>query len=159
MARSTPQLGIRRTPTATSTLNASTYLTGSLVLRPTLALRVGAKRVFGTYPFQSAAFVGGDSSVRGLSTQRFAGDASVHGSAELRLFLGRFYLVLPGEYGVFALVDTGRVWLEGESSNRWHTGLGGGLWFAYFRRRNAVTLAAAHSAEGTSVYVGMGFSF
>jgi len=140
-------------------LNASTYLTGSFVLRPTLALRVGAKRVFGTYPFQSAAFVGGDSSLRGFSSQRFAGDASVHGSAELRLFLGRFYLVLPGEYGAFALVDTGRVWLEGESSNRWHTGLGGGLWFAYFRRRNAVTLAAARSAEGTSFYVGMGFSF
>jgi hypothetical protein len=32
-------------------------------------------------------------------------------------------------------------------------------WFAYFRRRDAVTLAEARSAEGTSFYVGMGFAF
>jgi hypothetical protein len=140
-------------------LEASTHLTGSLVLRPTLALRLGAKRVFGTYPFQSAAFLGGDSSLRGFSSQRFAGDASVHGSAELRLSFGRFHLVLPGEWGAFALTDAGRVWLEGEDSDRWHTSAGGGLWFAYLKRANTVTLAVARSAEGTSLYIGMGFPF
>ena len=59
----------------------------------------------------------------------------------------------------FALADTGRVWLEGEDSSRWHGGVGGGLWFAYFRRKNAVTLAVARSAEATSFYVAMGFPF
>ena len=140
-------------------LEASTYLTGSFVLRPTLALRLGAKRVFGTYPFQSAAFVGGESSLRGFSAQRFAGDGSVHGSAELRLSFGRFFLVLPGEWGTFALVDTGRVWYGGEESDRWHTGVGGGLWFAYVKSKNTVTLAVANSEEETSFYIRMGFPF
>jgi hypothetical protein len=80
----------------------------------------------------------------------------VLGNAELRLSLGRYYLVLPGEYGVFALVDTGRVWLEGEDSDRWHTGFGGGLWFAYEARPHRHVAAVARSDENTSFYLGHG---
>lgn len=80
-------------------------------------------------------------------------------SAELRLSFGRFFLVLPGEWGTFALVDTGRVWYGGEESDRWHTGVGGGLWFAYVKRGNTVTLAVANSEEGTSFYIRTGFPF
>jgi hypothetical protein len=154
-----PALWDVREPFGEVHVEAATYLTGSLPLRPTLALRVGVERVLGTYPFHEAAFIGGVDSVRGFATQRFAGDASAFGNAELRLSLGRFFLVLPGEYGVFALADTGRVWLEGERSGRWHTGVGGGLWFAYLRRDHTVTVAVARSAEQTGFYVGMGFPF
>ena len=34
-----------------------------------------------------------------------------------------------------------------------------GFWFAYFRRKNAVTLTVARGAEGTGFYVAMGFAF
>jgi hypothetical protein len=138
---------------------AATHLTASLPLRPTLSLRAGVKRVFGTYPFHEAAFVGGADSLRGFSSQRFAGDASALGNAELRLYLGRYFLVLPGEFGVFALADAGRVWLDGERSQRWHTAVGGGLWFAYLRRDHTVTVAVARSAEKTGFYLAMGFAF
>lgn len=138
---------------------AATHLTASIPSRPTLALRVGGRRVLGTYPFQEAAFIGGPDTVRGFSIQRFAGDASAYGNVEVRLSFGRYVLVLPGEYGTFAFADTGRVWLAGESSGRWHTGVGGGLWFAYLDRKNTVTLAAARSAEQTAFYVQMGFPF
>lgn len=138
---------------------AAGHLTASLPLHPTLSLRAGAKRVLGTYPFHEAAFVGGVDSLRGFSSQRFAGDASAFGNAELRLFLGRFFFVLPGEYGVFALADAGRVWLDGERSRRWHTAAGGGLWFAYLRRDHTVTVAVARSAEKTGVYLATGFAF
>jgi hemolysin activation/secretion protein len=117
------------------------------------------KRALGAYPFHEAAFLGGAESLRGFSSQRFAGDASALGTAELRLFLGRYFLVLPGEYGVFALADAGRVWLEGERSRRWHAAYGGGLWFAYLRRDHTVTVAAARSDEKTGLYLSMGFSF
>jgi hypothetical protein len=59
-------------------------------LSPTVALQLGAQRVFGTsglIPFYEAAFLGSWSTVRGYRTHRFAGDAAVYGSAELRLDL------------------------------------------------------------------------
>jgi hypothetical protein len=138
---------------------AVAVLGASLRFSPTLALRVGARRVFGTYPFHEAAFVGGYDTVRGFSQQRFAGDAAAYGSAELRFALGRYMLVLPGEYGVFALADTGRVWVDEEHSDAWHTGVGGGVWFAYLDRKNTVTIAGARSSEGTGFYFRAGFSF
>ena len=138
---------------------AATHLTAPFPLKPTLALRAGAKQVLGMYPFHEATFVGGEETVRGFSSQRFAGDGGAWGNAELRLLFGRYYLVLPGEYGLFALADTGRVWLEGERSDRWHTGVGGGLWFAYFERSNTVTIAVARSAERTGFYLRAGFLF
>lgn len=138
---------------------AATHLGAPLPLRPTLALRVEGKQVFGRYPFHAAAFVGGPATLRGFAIQRFAGDAAVNANAELRLRLGRFFFVLPGEYGVFALADAGRVWLDGERSRRWHAAGGGGLWFAYLDPNNTVTVTAARSDEGTDLYVATGFLF
>jgi hypothetical protein len=61
--------------------------------------------------------------------------------------------------GVFGLSDVGRVWLTGESSDKWHTAFGGGLWFAYLNRRNTVTVAFAHGDGRTAVYLRSGFMF
>lgn len=138
---------------------AASHLTASVRFQPTLALRFGARQLFGKYPFHEATFVGGPETLRGFSAQRFAGDGGAWGSAELRLLLGRYLVVLPGEYGLFALADTGRVWLDGEHSDRWHGSLGGGLWFAYVERSNTVTVAVARGDEGTGLYVRMGFLF
>jgi len=138
---------------------ASTYLTPRTTFGPTLALRAGAKHVWGGYPFFEAAFVGGPTTVRALRAQRYAGDAAVYGSAELRARLGRYFIVLPGEFGVFALGDVGRVYLEGESSDTWHTGVGGGLWFAYLERANTITIAVASGDDRTAVYVRAGFTY
>src|SRR5439155_69667 len=72
---------------------ASTYLSPPLVLDPILALRVGGKRVWGPYPFQESAFLGGLESVRGLRPGRYAGDAAAYANAELHLALFRFLSV------------------------------------------------------------------
>jgi hypothetical protein len=139
---------------------ASTYLTPGHALSPTLALRAGGKKVFGdSIPFFESAFVGGASTVRGLREQRFAGDASLYGNAELRLRLGRFFAVLPGDFGVFGLADAGRVFLDGESSDVWHTGFGGGFWFAFLEPANAVTLALARGDGRTAFYLRAGFAY
>ncbi len=137
----------------------ATYLTAPIPLEPTLALRAGGKKVWGTFPFHEAAFIGGESTVRGFREQRFAGDGSLYGNAELRLYLSRFFVLLPGEWGVFGLGDVGRVYLDGETSDEWHTAFGGGIWFAYLNRRNTISVAIADSDERTGVYVRAGFMF
>jgi hypothetical protein len=65
--------------------------------RLTFAGRVGGKKVWGDFPYFDAAYIGGAGTVRGLSAQRFAGDASLFGSLEVRLEIGRFFLLVPGQ--------------------------------------------------------------
>jgi hypothetical protein len=135
------------------------YLTPRTSFGPTLALRAGGKRVWGDYPFFEAAFVGGAATVRGLREDRYAGDASAYGNAELRVRLGRFFVLLPGDYGVFGLADVGRVFFEGESSDVWHTGVGGGFWFAFLDPANTVTVALASGDDRTALYLRAGFAY
>ena len=139
---------------------ASTFMTAdSMVFQPTLALRVGGKRVWGQVPYQEAAYIGDGSTVRLGRQNRYAGDASVYANAELRLFLTRFSFLVPGEFGVFGLGDIGRVYLEGESSDKWHGAAGGGIWASFLDRANTMSVAVASSAVRTAVYIKAGFGF
>lgn len=141
-------------------VEATTFVTArGAPASPTLALRAGGTRVWGRYPFFEGAALGGRGTVRGLNTRRFLGDAELHGSAELRLALGRFVAILPGEWGAFGLGDIGRVFLDGPSSRRWHTAAGGGLWFAALDRRSTVTATFAQSGERGRLYLQAGFHF
>ncbi len=138
----------------------STFLTARrIAAEPTLALRVGGKKLFGTYPYHEAAYLGGATTLRGYNEQRFAGDAAVFGNAELRLFLTRYNVVLPGDFGIFGLADVGRVFFEGETSDRWHRAVGGGIWFAFIDRASTVSIAMAQSPENRLFYARAGFMF
>jgi hypothetical protein len=137
----------------------STYLTGPGSLEPTLALRVAGQKVWGPYPYFDAAFVGGGSTVRGFAEQRFAGDASLYGNAELRVFLAKVFFLVPGDFGAFGLADAGRVFSSGQSSTVIHAGFGGGLWLAPLGRRNTLSLAIARSNEASGVYLRSGVAF
>jgi hypothetical protein len=132
--------------------DASLHLPIPLPLRPSLNFRVGAKQLFGAYPFQEAAYIGGSRSVRGMSFNRYAGDAYAFGNAELRLRLLRML-------GVFALADAGRVFLEGESSEHWHDSVGGGLWLSFRDDRFVVSFTGARSEGHVSYYVKSGLAF
>jgi hypothetical protein len=83
----------------------------------------------------------------------------VFGNAELRLHLFRTMLLLPTNVGIFGLADIGRVYVDGENSDEWHTGFGGGLSFGVFRAVNTLTVAVATSEERTGLYVRAGFLF
>jgi hypothetical protein len=136
----------------------STYLTAPFPMRPTLALRIGGKRVLGTFPFHEAAYVGGHATLRGFAEQRFAGNAFAFGNAELRLSLKGLLRRFPGDFGVFGGLDGGRVWFENASPRGWHSSWGGGLWVAPFNRGKAYTLSVTRSGERTVVAFG-GFLF
>ncbi len=139
---------------------ASTYLSATtVVFRPTLAFRVGGKKVWGDYPFQEAAYIGDIQSVRLGRQHRYGGDASVYGNAELRVHLADIFLLLPAQIGIFGLGDVGRVFLEGETSDKWHWAAGGGLWLAYLGPGNTLSLAVAKSEAKVGVYAIAGFAF
>jgi hypothetical protein len=138
---------------------ASVYATAPMLLRPTLALRAGGKKVWGRYPFHEAAYIGGSHSIRGLRRQRYAGDAAAFGNAELRLTLLQAGGSLGPRFGIFGLADVGRVYLKGETSDRWHRAFGGGLWLGLSNPENTVSLAVAESEGRTSVYLEGGFMF
>jgi hemolysin activation/secretion protein len=130
-----------------------------------LHLRAGGKKVWGRYPFHEAAFLGGPDTVRSLRRERYAGDAAVFGNAELRLPLFRFTLLLPIRVGVLGLADAGRVYLDGESSDKWHKGYGGGVFFSLLKPENTISITAAMDPDATGadrslrVYFNAGFAF
>ncbi|HEV7365013.1 MAG TPA: hypothetical protein VGN76_04125 [Gemmatimonadales bacterium] len=138
---------------------ASTYLTAHAPLDPTLALRAGGRKVWGQYPYFDAAFIGGASNVRLGQVNRYAGDASAYGSAELRLTVAPVEIILPGDFGVFGLADAGRVFLKGETSDRWHTAYGGGIWLSWLDRAYSVSIAVTKGEERTGLYFQGGFGF
>jgi hypothetical protein len=145
--------------------DVSGFLTARGRFQTTLAVRVGGHQNWGRYPFHEAAFIGGggffggSQTVRGLLQNRYAGDAAVYGNAEVRTRLGRMTLVLPATVGVFALADVGRVFLEGEDSDKWHPGYGGGIWLSYLNQRNTFSVAVAESEGRVGVYIRLGFAF
>ncbi len=138
---------------------AVTYLSVKAPLDPTLALRVGGKKLWGGYPFFDAAFIGGASTVRLGRVNRYAGDASAYGSTELRLSLARIKLILPADFGIFGLADVGRVFLAGENSDTWHAAGGGGVSLSYLEHAYTFSLAVAKSDERTGIYAQAGFGF
>lgn len=145
---------------ATLSAEARTYVTWNTVpLDPTLAVRIGGETTSGRLPFQEAAVVGGRRNLRGWSSERFAGDASVYGSAELRTRLSRFTLMVPGDLGVFALLDAGRVYVDGDSPAGWHWGYGGGFWLSLVDQAQTLTFTVAGGEERTIFYFGLGFAY
>ena len=135
------------------------FIAADLPLEPTLALRAGGEKLFGRYPFHEAASLGGSESLRGLLRQRYVGDASAYGNAELRLLLVRRDRALFPRFGVFGLGDVGRVFLKGESSDLWHTAVGGGVFLSVADPKNVLSVALARSEGRLRFYLQGGFSF
>ena len=139
---------------------ATTYLSAvSAPFEPTLALRAGAKRVWGDMPFFSSAFIGGGSTLRGFDQQRFAGDTALYGTSELRLFLFRLGFLTLGDFGILGFADAGRVYVDGSSPEGWHTSFGGGIWLGILGRANGISAVIANSDDGNRVHITVGMPF
>ena len=138
--------------------NASSYLTLPLPLRPVLATRLGGQKNFGEFPYFEAAFLGGSESVRTLRRQQYAGDATMYGTAELRVPIAEFPLVLPWNLGVLGFTEAGRVYMDGESPGGWHTGYGGGIWLGVLKPRANLTLTFTNNPDRRTI-LSTGFAF
>jgi hypothetical protein len=68
--------------------------------------------------------------------------------------------LVPEEVGIFTFAETGRVFLEGEKSDMWRTGYGGGLFMFVLNRDITFKLTVASSKElDYAIYFGTGFGF
>ena len=68
-------------------------------------------------------------------------------------------ILVPIDVGLLGLADVGRVYFQGTSPGGWHSGLGGGVWFAFVDRANLLSLTVADGAEETRFYLRAGFTF
>jgi hypothetical protein len=129
-----------------------------VLTNPMLALRGGAEKLWGDFPYFDAAFLGGSRSLRTATRQRFAGDAALHGSAELRLPLASFPFILPLNVGALGFIEAGRVFVDGQSPGGWHTGVAAGLWLGVLTPGTSITLMATNRQERRWLF-GFGFDY
>ncbi len=135
------------------------YISASLLPLSALAFRISGEKNFGSYPFFESAFLGGEGSLRGFPKNRFAGDGSLLGSAELRLYLFKFFFQVPIYFGITALDDVGKVFISGSESKLWHNAYGGGIWISVINPGFLFSLNYTRSAEDSGIYFTSGFSF
>jgi hypothetical protein len=134
------------------------FVTVSVPTSPTLALRVGGKKLWGAVPINEAAFLGGSGSLRALGSRSFAGDAAVYGSAELRITAGEVTLFEHHlRYGFLGLTDIGRVFYDGVSSDGWLSDVGGGLWFGLLGGEAVFNVGVARGPLGNRLFFSAGF--
>ena len=124
-----------------------------------IANRTGGGTTLGDAAYFQQFKLGGTNNLRGFYYWRFAGKSIAYNNLEVRLKLLSFssYLV-PGTLGLTAFNDVGRVWAPGETSQQWHTGYGGGV---YFLPAQLALLQAVvgFSKEGVYPYISAGVRF
>jgi hypothetical protein len=124
------------------------YWSFRLPARVTLATRFGGGMNLSDYEFFQANALGGLTNLRGYRRTRFSGGSSFYNNTELRLKVLTFRsYFFPSYAGLLAFHDVGRVWVDGENSNQWHRGYGGGIWLTPF---NAMVITAMYGFSGES---------
>jgi hypothetical protein len=133
------------------------YASMSFPARWVTVLRVGAGRIFSdSLEYFQALTLGANNYLRGFRKNRFSGHGLAYASLEFRvkLFESKSY-VFPGQVGLVAFNDIGRVWLKGEDSRKWHYAYGGGFYYVPY---NMVLVSAtvAFSREESLVNFTLG---
>ncbi|MBS1585972.1 MAG: BamA/TamA family outer membrane protein [Bacteroidetes bacterium] len=129
--------------------NMTVYASLSDPAKVVAILRLGGGKILSSqYEFFQAMTLGSDNYLRGFRKDRFSGHSSLYGNIELRVKLCdvNSYLV-PGTLGLVGFNDVGRVWQQGLSSDRWHDGYGGGLYFTPFNKVMISAVAALSDEE------------
>jgi hypothetical protein len=135
----------------------SLYLSFRSDPRVVFAIRAGGAINFGDYEFFQANFIGGKTNVRGLYSNRYAGDQSFYQNTEVRIKLANLSsYVFNGQLGILVFNDIGRVWYKMEQSNVWHRGTGVGLWLTPF---DFTVLSATYNFSKEEDSFGFSFQF
>ncbi len=99
--------------------------------RVSAVFRLGGGHIFNEkFKYFQAMNLGANNFLRGYRKNRFSGRSMAYAGTELRVkvFDSKSY-VFPGKVGVLGFLETGRVWINGEDSKKWHPSYGGGLYY------------------------------
>lgn len=125
-----------------------------------IASSFGLNHNFGRFEIPQAQYLGFRQNLRGYRYQRFAGRTRAYNNSEVRINFGDLNLyLLKGPFGVVGFHDIGRVWADGETSDTWHKGYGGGIWLAPFNKMVVSGLLTFSEEEKALPFVTFGFYF
>ncbi|MBF8150593.1 metallophosphatase [Winogradskyella sp. F6397] len=125
-----------------------------------LATKLGGEAIFGDdFELYHAAQLGGGENLRGFRKERFTGKYAAYHNTDLRVLLGKFKTsVLPLKYGITGGFDYGRVWVEDDTSDKWHNSVGGSFWVSGLETFTA-NLGYYGSSDGGRIAFVLGFAF
>ena len=141
------------------TARVGSVFTLPLPLGPMVLVRAGGRKLYGTFPFFESAFIGGNSTLRSMRLERFAGDASLYATTELRIPLVQFSLIVPLEAGVLGIAEAGRVYVGGASPGGWHSVQGGGFFVGRRDNTPSFILTMTNEPGQTGLHLRTGLSF
>ncbi|KYG83451.1 metallophosphoesterase [Roseivirga echinicomitans] len=127
--------------------------------RTVFATRMGYQKTFGDFEFFQSAQLDGFNTLRGYRRYRFSGESSLYHQVEMRVKLfdwSSFYF--PSQVGMILFNDLGKVWVDGEESNKIHHGYGGGIYVTPFNFA-AINILLAISEESILPLIKFGFYF
>ncbi|MBA4167305.1 MAG: BamA/TamA family outer membrane protein, partial [Chitinophagaceae bacterium] len=124
-----------------------------------IADRIGGGITAGKTTFYQSLFLGGQENLLGYRQYRFAGSNMLYNNLEARIKIAEVgSCIVPGQLGIVAFYDAGKVWADGYNSKTIHQGVGGGLYFAPAQLA-VLQLVAGYSHEGWYPYITLGLRF
>ena len=102
-----------------------------------IATKIGGEAIIGdNYEFYHAAKLGGGNmnSLRGYRNERFNGKYAFYQNIDIRSGITQFRTnFIPIRLGASLGFDYGRVWVDEDNSNQWHTDYGGSIFINAFK--------------------------
>ncbi len=132
-----------------------------ILLPWTLGLRAGGGDSYGDIPFYNQFSLGQNNYLRGFRSNRYTGRALLFLSSELRLQLFDSQTqVIPIRLGLKGFYDIGRVYVNGENSDKWHSGYGFGFYLVPLRENFTMDFSFGFSEEESLLFrFGIGRAF
>ncbi len=122
-----------------------------------LSDRIGGGISVGNPAFYQSLFLGGQGNLLGYLQNRFAGQQMIFNNLQARVRLANIAgYILPGQLGLSGFYDAGRVWVKDDNSNKWHQGVGGGIYFSP-ASLTVLQVLVGHSNEGWYPYISLNF--
>ncbi len=111
------------------------------------------------FEFYQGATIGGSNGLRGYRNQRFTGKTAYYQNTDIRYNLSKIKTgILPMSLGVYGGFDYGRVWINKQDSDQWHTSIGGGF-LLNLADIISLNFAIFSSNDGTRFTFGLGFGY
>lgn len=125
-----------------------------LVSKFSLSVLGGATTLSGNPEFFQYNTVGNTQTIRGHRRDRYYGNSTLYNQNELRWITNVRSRLFNGKVGLYGLYDIGRAYLDGESSNKWHSSYGGGFILSPFNMLSA-NFSYAISEDDQRFHIGL----